>query len=133
VLFLLKSNEHSAIEHMFFLLLWWRQHCNVVWFTPLWVKRVSSKYFFADSILHFMKSTVKFIMATRHHIRNSEFMKAVRDMHLFIHSRRKFENKKNKPVLRHTAIMECLLEVQMVRRTCSSPGKKRFCLQQILL
>jgi hypothetical protein len=43
-------------------------------------------------------------MAKRHPVRNSQFMKAIRDVHSFFHEE-SFKIKNNQQVLPHTAIM----------------------------
>jgi hypothetical protein len=75
-------------------------------------------------------------MAKRHPVRNSQFMKAIRDVHAFFQEE-SFNIRNNQPVLPHTAIMErvcaCLkVSPSTVRRTLkqfetsNSPGKKAF-------
>jgi hypothetical protein len=81
-------------------------------------------------------SQVQFIIAKRHPIRNSEFMKATTYEHSFFQED-SLKIKNNQPILQHTAKMEhvcaCLkFSSNMVKRTCNSRGKKRFCFQQIL-
>jgi hypothetical protein len=44
-------------------------------------------------------------MAKRHPVRNSHFMKAIRDVHSFFQEE-SFKIRNNQPVLPHTAIME---------------------------
>jgi hypothetical protein len=44
-------------------------------------------------------------MAKRHPVRNSQFMKAIRDVHAFFQEET-FKIRNNQPVLPHTAIME---------------------------
>jgi hypothetical protein len=44
-------------------------------------------------------------MAKRHPIRNSQFMKAIRDVHYFFQEE-SFKIKNNQPILPHTAIMQ---------------------------
>jgi hypothetical protein len=46
-------------------------------------------------------------MAKRHPVRNSQFMKAIRDVHSFFHEE-SFKIRNNQPVLPHTMIMECV-------------------------
>jgi hypothetical protein len=76
-------------------------------------------------------------MAKRYPVRNSQFMKAIRDEHSFFQEE-SFKIKNNQPVLPHTTIMQhvcaCLKLVRILSgeaskefETCNSPGKKRFC------
>jgi hypothetical protein len=75
-------------------------------------------------------------MAKRHPVRDSQFMKAIRDVHAFFQEE-SFKIRNNQLVLPHTAIMErvcpCLkISPSTVRRTLkefetfNSPGKKSF-------
>jgi hypothetical protein len=75
-------------------------------------------------------------MAKRHPVRNSQFMKAIRDVHAFFQEER-FKIRNNQPVIPHTAIMErvcaCFkVSPSTVRRTLkefetfNSPGKENF-------
>jgi hypothetical protein len=43
-------------------------------------------------------------MAKRHPVRNSQFMKAIKDVHSFFHEK-KLQKRNNQQVLLHTAIM----------------------------
>jgi hypothetical protein len=82
-------------------------------------------------------------MAKIHPIRNSQFAKAIRDVHSFFQEE-SFKIKNNQPILPHTAIMQHVRACSKVSKntvrqslkefeTCNSPGKKRSCFQQILL
>jgi hypothetical protein len=75
-------------------------------------------------------------MAKRHPVRNSQFIKAIRNVHAFF-PEQNFKISNNQPVLSHTAIMErvcaCLkVSPSTVRRTLeefetsNSPGKENF-------
>jgi hypothetical protein len=48
---------------------------------------------------------ILFIVAKRHSVRNSQFMKAIRDVHSFFQEE-SFKIRNNQQVLQHTAIME---------------------------
>jgi hypothetical protein len=48
---------------------------------------------------------VLFILAKRHPVRSSQFMKAIRDVHSFFQEE-SFKTRNNQQVLKHTAIME---------------------------
>jgi hypothetical protein len=76
-------------------------------------------------------------MAKRHPIRNSQFMKAIRDVHSFFQEE-SLKIKNNQSILLHAAIMQhvcaCLkISNNTVRQsrkefeTFNSPGKKWFC------
>jgi hypothetical protein len=56
------------------------------------------------AILNLRNARVLFIMAKRHSVRNSQFMKAIRDVHSFFQEER-FKIRNNQQVLPHTAIM----------------------------
>jgi hypothetical protein len=56
-------------------------------------------------ILNLGNARVLFIMAKRYPVRNSQFMKAIRDVHSFFQEET-FKIRNNLPVLLHTAIME---------------------------
>jgi histidinol phosphatase-like enzyme len=87
-------------------------------------------------MLNLRNACVLFIIAKRHPVRNSQFMKATRDVHdLF--QEESFKIRNNQQLLPHTAIMErvcaCLkVSPSTVRRTLkefetsNSPGKKSF-------
>jgi hypothetical protein len=73
-------------------------------------------------------------MAKSHSIRNSQFTKAIRDVHSFF-QKESFKIKNNQPILPYTAIMQrvctCLkVSKNTVRQSqkefeiCNSPGKK---------
>jgi hypothetical protein len=75
-------------------------------------------------------------MAKRHPVRNSQFMKAIRDVHALFQEE-SFKIINNQPVLPRTAIMEHVCAVLKVSRstvrrtlkefeTSNSPGKKAF-------
>jgi hypothetical protein len=76
-------------------------------------------------------------MAKRHPVRNSQFMKAIRDVHAFFQEE-SFKIRNNQSVLPRTAIMELVCAVLKVSRntvrrtlieefeTSNSPGKKAF-------
>jgi hypothetical protein len=57
------------------------------------------------AILNFRRARVLFIMAKRHPVRNSQFMKVIRDVHSFFNEER-FKISNNQEVLSHKAIME---------------------------
>jgi len=82
-------------------------------------------------------------MARRHPIRNSQFLKYIRDVHSFFQEE-SLKIKNNQPILPHTVILErvcAALKVRKntVRRTlkecesCNSPGKKVHSFHQALL
>jgi hypothetical protein len=66
-------------------------------------------------------------MAKRH-VKNSHFMKAIRDVHSFFQEE-SLKVRNNQPVLPHTAILEHVFTVLKISKnpefeTCNLPGKK---------
>jgi hypothetical protein len=57
------------------------------------------------AILYLKNARVLFIMANRHPVRNSQFMKAIRDVHSYFQEE-SFKIRNDQQVLPHTAIME---------------------------
>jgi hypothetical protein len=57
--------------------------------------------------LHLRNARVLFIMAKIHTVRNSQFMKAIRDVHSFFQEE-SFKIRNNHQVLPHTVIIECV-------------------------
>jgi hypothetical protein len=57
------------------------------------------------AILNLRNTHVLFIMARRHPVSNSQFMKAIRYVHSFFQEE-SFKIRNNQPVLLHTAVME---------------------------
>jgi hypothetical protein len=72
---------------------------------PLLSTRVERIFLCLAAILNLRNACVLFIMAKRHPVRNSQFMKAIRDVHSFFQEE-SFKIRNNKQVLPHTAIME---------------------------
>jgi hypothetical protein len=68
-------------------------------------KRVKRILLCLAAILNLRKARVLFIVAKRHPVRNSQFIKAIRDVHSFFQEE-SFKISNNKQVLQHTAIME---------------------------
>jgi hypothetical protein len=73
---------------------------------PLLSTRVERKFVCLAAILNLRNACVLFIMAKRHPVRNSQFMKAIRDVHSFFQDE-SFKIRNNQQVLPHTAIKEC--------------------------
>jgi hypothetical protein len=67
--------------------------------------RVKIVFLCLAAILNLRNARVLFIMAKRHHVRKSQFMKAITDIHSFFQEE-SFKIRNNQQVLRHTAIME---------------------------
>jgi hypothetical protein len=67
------------------------------------------------AILKLRNTHVLFIMARRHPVSNSQFMKAIRDVHSFFQEE-SFKIRNNQPVLLHTALMECVYACLKVSR-----------------
>jgi hypothetical protein len=57
------------------------------------------------AILNLRNARAHFIMVKTHPVRNSQFMKAIRDVHAFFREE-SFKIRNNQPVLPHTAITE---------------------------
>jgi 3-deoxy-D-manno-octulosonic-acid transferase len=57
------------------------------------------------AILNLRNARVLFILAKRHPVRNSQFVKAIRDVHSFFQEK-SFKTRNNQQVLPHTAIVE---------------------------
>jgi hypothetical protein len=72
---------------------------------PLLSTRVERIFLCLAAILNFRKARVLFLMAKRHPVRHSQFMKAIRDVHS-VFQEESFEIRNNQQVLPHTAIME---------------------------
>jgi hypothetical protein len=72
---------------------------------PILSTRAEKVFLCLPAILNLRNARVLFIMAKRHPVRNSQFMKVIRDVHsLFKEERFKIRN--NQSILPHTAIME---------------------------
>jgi hypothetical protein len=71
---------------------------------PLLSTRVERIFLCFAAILNLINARVLFVMAKRHPVRNSQFMKAIRDVHSFFQEE-SFKIR-NDQVLPHTAIME---------------------------
>jgi pyrimidine deaminase RibD-like protein len=93
------------------------------------------------AILILENSRVLFTTDKRHPVRNSQVMEAVRDAHSFFPKESLKIKKNNQQFFPSTAVMECVCACLKVStyitlkefEPCNSPGKKRFCFQQILL
>jgi hypothetical protein len=72
---------------------------------PLLSARVERIFLCFAAILNLRNTRVLFIMAKRHPVRNSQFMKAIRDVHSFFQEA-SFKIRNNQQVLPHTAIIE---------------------------
>jgi hypothetical protein len=72
---------------------------------PLLSTRVERIFFCLAAILNLKNTRVLFITAKRHPVRNSQFMKAIRNVHSFFQEK-SFKIRNNQPVLQHTEIME---------------------------
>jgi hypothetical protein len=72
---------------------------------PLLSTRVKRIFLCLAAILNLRNARVLFIMAKRHPVRNSQFMKAIRDI-LYFFQEESSKRRNNQPVLPHTAIME---------------------------
>jgi hypothetical protein len=72
---------------------------------PLLSTRVERILLCLAAILNLRNARVLFVMAKRHPVRNSQFMKAIRDVHSFF-KKESFKIRNNQQVLPHTAIME---------------------------
>jgi hypothetical protein len=72
---------------------------------PLLSTRVEKVFLCLAAILNLRNARVLFIMAKRHPVRNSQFMKPIRDVHSFFQEE-SFKIRNNQQVLPHTAIME---------------------------
>jgi hypothetical protein len=64
---------------------------------PLLSTRVDRIFLCITAILHLRNACVLFIMAKRHPVRNSQFMKAIRDVHSFFQEE-SFKIRNNQPV-----------------------------------
>jgi hypothetical protein len=64
---------------------------------PISSTRVDKVFLCPAAILNFRNARVLFIMAKRHPVRNSQFMKAIRDVHSFSHEE-SFKIRSNPPV-----------------------------------
>jgi hypothetical protein len=67
--------------------------------------RVERIFLCLAAILNLRNACVLLIMAKRYPVRNSQFMKAIRDVHSFFQEE-SFKIRNNQHVLPHTAIME---------------------------
>jgi tRNA(Arg) A34 adenosine deaminase TadA len=67
--------------------------------------RVERIFLCLAAILNSRNARVLFIMSNRHPVRNSQFMKAIRDVRSFFQEE-SFKTRNNQQVLPHTAIME---------------------------
>jgi hypothetical protein len=80
---------------------------------PLLSTRVPRIFLCLAAILNLRNARVLFIMAKRHPVRNSQFMKAIRDVHSFFQEE-SFKIRNIQQVLPYTAILErvwaCLKE-----------------------
>jgi hypothetical protein len=72
---------------------------------PLLSTRVERIFLCLAAILYLRKSRVLFLMAKRHPVRNSQFMKAIRNVNS-VFQEESFKIRNNQQVLPHTAIME---------------------------
>jgi hypothetical protein len=72
---------------------------------PLLSTRVERLFLCLAAILNLRKARVLFIMAKKLPVRNSQFMKAIRDVHSFFQEE-SFKIRNNQQVLPHTVIME---------------------------
>jgi hypothetical protein len=72
---------------------------------PILSTRVERIFLCLAAILNIRNARVLFIMANRDPVRNSQFMKAIRDVHSYFQEE-SFKIRNNRPVLPHTAIME---------------------------
>jgi hypothetical protein len=72
---------------------------------PLLGTRVGRMFPCLAAILNLRNARVLFIMAKIYPVRNSQFMKAVRDVHSFFQEEN-FKIRNNQQALPHTAIME---------------------------
>jgi hypothetical protein len=72
---------------------------------PILSTRVERIFLSLAAILNLGNTHVMFIMAKRHPVRNSQFMKAIRDVQSFFQEE-SFKIRNNQQVLLHTAIME---------------------------
>jgi hypothetical protein len=66
------------------------------------------------AILNLRNARVLFITAKRHPVRNSQFMKAIADVHSYFQEE-SFKIRNKQPVLPHTAIMERVCACLKVR------------------
>jgi hypothetical protein len=64
---------------------------------PLLSTRVEKVFLCLTAILNLRNARVLFIMAKRHPVRNSQFMKAIRDVHSFFQEE-SFNMRSNQPV-----------------------------------
>jgi hypothetical protein len=71
---------------------------------PLLSTRVERIFICLAAILNMRNSCVLFIMAKRHPVRNSQFMKAIRDVHSFFQEE-SFKMRNNQQVLTHTTMV----------------------------
>jgi hypothetical protein len=81
---------------------------------PILGTRVERIFFCLAAVLNLRKARVLFIMTKRHLVRNSQFMKDVRDVHSFFQEE-SFKIRNNQQVLPHTAIMERVCACLKVR------------------
>jgi hypothetical protein len=71
---------------------------------PILNTRVERIFLCLAAILNMRNARVVFIMAKRYPVRNSQFMKAIRNVHSLFQEEI-FKIRNNQPVLPHTAIM----------------------------
>jgi hypothetical protein len=81
---------------------------------PILTARVERIFLCLAAILNLRNARVLFIMAKRHPVRNSQFMKAIRDVHFFFQEE-SFKIRNDNQVLPHTAIMERVCACWKVR------------------
>jgi hypothetical protein len=67
--------------------------------------RVKRIFICLAAILNLRNTSVLFIISNRHPVRNSKFMKAIRDVHSYFQEE-SFKIRNNQQVLPHTVIME---------------------------
>jgi hypothetical protein len=72
---------------------------------PILSTRVQKLFLCLAAILNFRNARVLFIIAKSHPVKNSQFMKAIRDVHSYFQEEN-FKITNNQQVLPHTAIME---------------------------
>jgi hypothetical protein len=76
---------------------------------PILSIRVERIFLCLAAILNLRKARVLFIVAKRHRVRNSQFMKAIRDVHSFF-QKESFKIRNNQQVLTHTAYIPLAYE-----------------------
>jgi hypothetical protein len=72
---------------------------------PLLSTTVERIFLCVVAILNLRNARVLFIITKRHPVRNSQFMKAIRDVHSFFQEE-SFKIRNNQQVLQHTAMIE---------------------------